>query len=74
MAFVPLRPLVEGSGKTIMSGMYDIVSKNSLYSQMSSLSKYEASNGKLKISISTNVNIKSLLEGNFDRNDSFGIH
>ena len=41
----------------------------------STFQKYEASNGKIKINISSNVNAKSLMDGvDVQRYDSFGAH
>jgi hypothetical protein len=33
VAFVPLKELIEGSGKTRLTGLYDIVSKDNIYNQ-----------------------------------------
>lgn len=33
VAFVPLKPLIEGRGKTRLTGMYDVVAKGNIYGQ-----------------------------------------
>mmetsp|Transcript_34710 Transcript_34710/g.53249 ORF Transcript_34710/g.53249 Transcript_34710/m.53249 type:complete len:176 (+) Transcript_34710:7066-7593(+) len=66
VAFVPLKPLVEGRGKTRLTGLYDVVSKGNIYQSMQSLQSlkaYEASFGKIKVCVSANINIKRALEG-----------
>ena len=67
VAFVPLRGLIEGSGKTRLTGLYDIVPKDNIYSQsvqsMASLRATEASKGKIKVCASTNLNIRRVMSG-----------
>ena len=45
VAFVPLKPLMEGGGKTRLTGLYDVVSKSNIYNQsiqsITSLKAYE---------------------------------
>ena len=31
VAFVPLKPLIEGNGRTRLTGLYDVVSRNTIY-------------------------------------------
>lgn len=74
VAFVPLSGLIEGGGKTRLTGLYDIVSKDNIYNQSTqsapSLRGQEASKGKIKVSVSTNLNIRRVLSG--EPNDPVG--
>lgn len=74
VAFVPLKDLIEGSGKTRLTGLYDIVSKDNIYNQSikstPSLRGQEPSKGKIKVSISTNLNIRRVING--EANDPVG--
>lgn len=67
VAFVPLKPLIEGAGKSRLTGMYDVVAKGNIYGQsiqsLSSLKAYENSQGKIKVCITTDKFIRKLLEG-----------
>ena len=57
VAFVPMKPLIEGRGKTRLTGMYDIVPKDNIYGKstqsLSSLKASENSQGKIKVCITT---------------------
>ena len=70
VAFVPLRGFLEGSGKTRITGLYDVIAKNQLYRQsvqsMSSIKAYEQSLGKIKVCITSSLNIKRVMEGEAD--------
>ena len=61
-----LKPLIEGKGKTRLTGLVDIVSKGNIYNQsitsMQSLKDQEVSMGKLKVSIICNMNIRKILD------------
>lgn len=67
VAFVPLKPLIEGRGKTRLTGMYDIVAKGNIYGQsvqsLSSLKAYENSQGKIKVCVTTDRFIRRALDG-----------
>ena len=47
VAFVPLKPLIDGSGKTRTTGLFDVVAKGNIYGRsiqsVSSLKAYENS-------------------------------
>ena len=63
VAFVPLAPLVEGRGKTRLTGMFDIVPKRALYNSVNSIpSQATESLGKIKISVTTDKNPVMLLK------------
>lgn len=74
VAFVPMKELIEGSGKTRLTGLYDIVSKDNIYNQsvqsIPSLRGQEPSKGKIKVCISTNLNIRRIISG--EPNDPVG--
>ena len=67
---MPLRGFLEGSGKTRITGLYDVIAKNQLYRQsvqsMSSIKAYEQSLGKIKVCITSSLNIKRVMEGEAD--------
>ena len=58
---------MEGSGKTRLTGLYDSVPKDNIYSQSmlstTSLRATEASKGKIKVCASTNLNIRRVMSG-----------
>ena len=74
VAFVPLKGLIDGSGKTRLTGLYDIVPKDNIYNQsvqsLSSLKEQEPSKGKIKVCVSTNLNIRGIING--EPNDPVG--
>jgi len=47
VAFVPLKPLIDGRGKSRLTGLFDVVAKGNIYSRsiqsLSSLKAYENS-------------------------------
>lgn len=66
-AFVPLKPFIEGRGKTRLTGLYDVVAKSNIYNQSiqsaTSLKGQESSQGKIKVCVTSNLNIRKLLDG-----------
>lgn len=66
VAFVPLKPLLEGNGRTRLTGLYDVVSKQVIYNQsvqsLHSLKDQELTMGKIKVSVTTNLNIRRVLD------------
>lgn len=65
VAFVPLSGLIQGNGKTRLTGLYDVVPKGTVFNQsMSSLKAAEPTMGRIKVCVSTSHNIKSLLDDN----------
>lgn len=67
VAFVPLKGFIEGSGKTRITGLFDVIAKNQLYRQsvqsMSSIKTYEQSLGKIKVCVTSSLNIKRIMDG-----------
>ena len=63
VAFVPLASLVEGRGKTRITGMYDVVAKKALYNSVTSIpSQTNDVLGKIKISVTTDKNPVMLMK------------
>ena len=64
VAFVPLKPLVEGAGKTRFTGLYDVVPKDKVYQSVQSLgsTKLEGK-GKIKVTINCSANVRKLMQG-----------
>ena len=66
VAFVSLKPLVEGNGKTRITGLFEVVNKDTIYRQsVQSLTsiKDDASHGKIKICVTSSLNIRKIIEG-----------
>lgn len=64
VAFVPLKGLIEGSGKTRLTGLYDIVPKGTVYSQsIAQSTASQSTQGKIKVCVSTNLNIRKVMDG-----------
>lgn len=70
VAFVPLKNLVEGAGKTRVTGLFDVVGKSAIYNRsvasMASMKSLAEMNdqgimGKIKIAVTVNANINKLL-------------
>jgi len=58
---VPLKGLIEGKGRQRLTGMYDVVSKDTVYQSVNtnkSLDTSQQSFGKIKVCINADVNIK----------------
>ena len=67
VAFVPLKGLIEGSGKLRLTGLYNIVPKGTVYNQSTtSLTGTAHDQGKIKICVSTNLNIRKIMNGETD--------
>jgi hypothetical protein len=69
VAFVPLKPLIEGSGRTRITGLFDVVPKDKVYQSTNSTTKLEGI-GKIKVCINSSVNIKKLFETKLDRSQN----
>ena len=66
VAFVPLKALIEGNGRTRTTGLYDVIAKDRVYQSVQSLSSIKAeqdSFGKIKVCINASINIKKLMSG-----------
>lgn len=67
VAFVPLKALIEGRGKSRLTGLFDVVGKQNIYGQsiqsVTSLKPYDSSLGKIKVCVTANLNVRQLLEG-----------
>ena len=66
VAFVSLKPLIDGSGKTRITGLFEVTNKEAIYRQsVQSLTsiKDDSSNGKIKICITSSLNIRKVMEG-----------
>jgi hypothetical protein len=71
VAFVSLKPLIDGSGKTRITGLFEVVNKNAIYRQsvQSATSlKDDTSNGKIKICITSSLNVRKLMDGGSNDN------
>lgn len=66
VAFVSLKPLIEGNGRTRLTGLFDVVSKQAIYNQsvqsLHSLKDQEVTMGKIKVSVTTDLNIRRMLD------------
>lgn len=66
VAFVPLKPLIEGSGRTRLTGLHDVISRTTIYNQsvqsLKSLDEEGVSMGKIKVSVTTSLNIRRMLD------------
>ena len=74
VAFVPLKKLREGAGKTRVTGLFDVIGKSAIYSSMQSLKSLGADGsnimGKIKIAVTVNININKLLSNPDDEVDA----
>lgn len=68
VAFVPLKGLIDGLGKTRLTGLYNIVPKGAVYNQsVTSLTNGEQQDhGKIKVCVSTSLNIRKIMDGETD--------
>ena len=65
VAFVPLKALIEGNGRTRTTGLYDVVSKNSVYQSIKSNTSLEAGPqtlGKIKVCVNASINIRKFMD------------
>ena len=71
VAFVPLKPLIEGSGRTRLTGLHDVISRTTIYNQsvqsLKSLDEQGVSMGKIKVSVTTSLNIRRMLDSEAGR-------
>jgi len=63
VAFVPLKSLIEGNGRTRTTGLYDVVAKEHVFKSLKTLNSIDASDslGKLKVAINSSLNIKKII-------------
>lgn len=73
VAFVPLAGLIQGRGKTRLTGLYDVVAKKAIYGSAASdaATAQDATLGKIKISVTADKNPNILLSAPGDADEDF---
>lgn len=73
VAFVPLAGLIQGRGKTRLTGLFDVVAKKAIYSSIDGKPDPAASDalGKIKISVTADKNPNILLSAPGDADEDF---
>ena len=69
VAYVPLKGLIEGTGKTRLTGLYNIVPKGTVFNQSVTSMTTNGVNqdhGKIKVCVSTSLNIRKIMDGETD--------
>jgi uncharacterized protein YjcR len=66
VAFISLKPLIEGNGKTKITGLFEVVNKDAIYRksvQSLSSAKDDGSFGKIKVCVTSSLNIRKIMDG-----------
>lgn len=61
VAFVPLAGLLQGRGKTRLTGLYDVVAKKAIYGSVNSEAAAKEVLGKIKLGVTADKNPNTLL-------------